>query len=335
MRAPLPYLSPALALVLVTGCASKPAKAPTRTLPEIPSVTAPTPPEARPATPPTPPQPSVELRAHKSREVPDLRGKLVALPHVASDWLGERFDHDLTVYFVDKGVSRLLPGAALAVVGGVLDRQEGAASKSGVKLTAPLASLSLVSRASGADYVLYGKLGPEGGGPQGMELPYQIAPEELKAYTQAYGAYVATLDRAIRDTRSACEGADVAPSSDEKGVEAVLASMRAQQFASRCQLNLATMDAKRRAARAPEALVEAAKKQTTRFEPFSTRLGGTLRLLDGKTDELIWIGIVTVTAPDGDAASALLARRVIDELSKGWPAEPAAPEPPPKAKTSR
>jgi len=138
--------------------------------------------------------PDVNVEVHKVRNVPDLRGRLVALTQLTGDpATAARFEEEMTLRFLARGVARLLPGSALAEVRAGVDRAEAGAKGSNVKLSAPLGVLALVADASGAEYVLYGDIVP-GARTEEHEIKFAIPAENLAAYAENYGAYVRAVE---------------------------------------------------------------------------------------------------------------------------------------------
>ncbi len=324
--------------IMAIGCRSASfSLGPPPQLGPVPDAQVPTQPTSEPDLPSRPAE-SVELQIHASRNVPDLRGQLVALTRFAADPLGGRLEQDLTIGLLEHGVARLIPGSALGEVDGSIDRAEAGAARGTVKLTAKLSVLSLVSAASAADFVAYGEATAGAAAP--IEVGYRIPDAALNAYRTEQQKYAAAFDGEIHRTQAECsearsrfEAAMKAFIDDGGKVglpepESVAASMGQQAysaFAAECSRRIEELNAKRQAAAGPDALVQAASSRRASVSS-GAEITAVIKLRDSKTDETFWIGIFRAHAPDEARAARALAARIVTELSAKWPAQVTPPE---------
>lgn len=283
------------------------------------------------------------VTVHKTRDVPDLRGRLLALVRLEGDGAAAaKFEELLTLGMVDKGVTRLIPGHALADVSGVLDRGEGG-GRGNVKLTAKLSALSLVTQASSADYILYGLLVPSVAQSQTQEVPYEIPAERLREYREAHGGFSKQVRDDLRRTESTCDAAmanfDAAMAEFRKKggrpgpqegapSDAMRADQQYRTFKTSCNLQRGRLRVLLESAPPPDKLAsEAARRKATQTSNF-TAFTAVVKLRQASTDETFWIGTFEVRAPTADRALQVLSDKLVSEFSAKWG---EAPPPPPEA----
>ena len=293
-------------------------------------------PEPQPVRSAVSESPDVNVVVHKTRDVPDLRGRLVALTRLAGDpGTAARLEDEMTLRFVDRGVARLLPGSALAEVRAGVDRAEAGAKGSNVKLSAPLGVLALVADASGAEYVLYGDIVP-GSRTEEREVKFEIPAEDLATYEENYGTYVRAVDASRARVEATC--ADAASAYEdameeftrkggrpgpEKGApsKALQAQHEYAQFRNACQATLASLEAARGSVPTPGALeADAAKRKQTTTAGY-TAVQAVVKVRDAKSDETFWIGRFDARGANLEVTLGKLADRVVAELSSGWGTE--------------
>jgi hypothetical protein len=289
--------------------------------------------------------PDVNVEVHKVRNVPDLRGRLVALTQLTGDpATAARFEEEMTLRFLARGVARLLPGSALAEVRAGVDRAEAGAKGSNVKLSAPLGVLALVADASGAEYVLYGDIVP-GARTEEHEIKFAIPAENLAAYAENYGAYVRAVEASRKRLEATCADAlsayeDAMEEFKRKGgrpgpenreaSKALQAQHEYAEFRNLCQATLASLEAARDRVPTPRALKADAAKRKKATATGYTMVQAVVKIRDAKSDETFWIGRFDARGANLEVTLGKLADRVVAELSSGW-----ATEPPPEADAGR
>lgn len=335
-------------LVIAVGCGAP--KFSVGSPPSLPgsSVRPPDVPDAQQKKAAGPSADSVAVTVHKTRDVPDLRGRLLALVRLEGDPAASaRLEELLTLGLVDKGVTRLIPGQALAEVTGSLERSEGAARGS-VKLTSKLAALSLVTQASGADYLLYGILVPAAAQSETLEVGYEIPAEQLQEYRRAYAEFSKAVAADLRSTQRLCDNSLATYESEMEQFRkaggrpgpaegAPSEALRAQQeyagFRTSCAAAQAQLRTRLEGAPAPDKLVAEASRRKAQLTANFSSFSAVVKLRQASTDETFWIGNFEVRAPTADAAVRALADKIVSEFSQKWgDAPPPAPEPDKKAK---
>ncbi|MBI4700153.1 MAG: hypothetical protein HY744_03125 [Deltaproteobacteria bacterium] len=330
----LALLVAALGTLAAAGCGPKPfTLGPPALLPELHVPPPPAAPEARPPMLEAGGAEAGEIEIHKSREMPELRGKLLALAPLAEGPLGAQIEQVLTVRLIDRGVSRLIPASALVEVQGSVQRQEPGAAKGAIKgtvtLNAKLAALSLVAPASGADFVLYGHV-RAGVEQRVVEVPLEIAAEDLAAYDAARKQYLAgtqrhldvvqarclsSRDRYDEEIRAFLKSGGRIGSDDPYGRAAAVAQEAYGRFGQACEEREAAIAERLKLAPSPKTLLDRAHKRKARLESAAKVLDAVVKLRDAATDETFWLASLHVRAPTAERAAELLAERLVAAMT--------------------
>jgi len=317
-------------LLAATGCGSPTfTLGPPPTLPNAGLSNAPVPPEASQGTVGKDAG-SVQLEVHQSRDIPNLRGALVGLVPLRTklESMSERFEETLTLGLVDRGVNRLIPGAALASVQGQLERSEGGRSTGTVKLTAPLAALALIGRATHADYLVYGDLSA-GTATEESEVGYSLDPEAMQAYSRAFKEYAAEVKAALGKIKSTCtpslDAYQEAISEfqanggklgvDPAGQNAATAKESYAAFSATCDGKTGELRESMRRLPEPASMQDETGRKRARVKVEYTAVQTLLVVRDASNDAAVWIGRFSVKAESLEQGVTFIAQRAAQELT--------------------
>jgi hypothetical protein len=282
---------------------------------------------------------NVQLETHKTRAIPALQQKLVGLIPLAatSPDVSGKFEDELFVRLVDQGVTRIVPGAALASVHGEVAQPDPGVKGSSIKLTAALSSLALVTRASRADFLVYGEL-KAGEAHEVREVGYSMDPAALDAYQRSYNAFAGALNTDAKRLNSTCLGAMSSFNSEmaqftkaggqvgkeEAGLAAADAERVYRAFNDDCAARKGSLKKLYESVPSPTALQQATGQKRGQVKMSYTLVTAMISIRDSATDETFWIGRFEAKAPSLDEGILMIAERVAAELGGRTLTPPAA-----------